>query len=175
MHVQSNFFCNHGSDQGWTCFLSPSLYCSLLPSSQSTHGPFWPRSWHGLLTTGMQSLQSWAGSHYSGLGPPWSGGRSCLWRKKPVVGWCFNGPQRDRPEKAVAPHSSTLAWRIPGMGGAWWAAIYGVAQSWTQLKRLSSSSSSRGTGRGKFPKSVNQKYTSWHGVGTGSREASHTT
>ena len=27
-------------------------------------------------------------------------------------------------------------------GGAWWAAIYGVAQSQTQLKRLSSSSSS---------------------------------
>ena len=25
--------------------------------------------------------------------------------------------------------------------GAWWAAIYGVAQSWTRLKRLSSSSS----------------------------------
>ena len=23
-------------------------------------------------------------------------------------------------------------------GGAWWAAIYGVAQSWTRLKRLSS-------------------------------------
>ena len=31
----------------------------------------------------------------------------------------------------------------PMDGGAWWAAIYGVAQSWTQLKRLSSSSSSR--------------------------------
>ena len=27
--------------------------------------------------------------------------------------------------------------------GAWWAAIYGVAQSWTGLKRLSSSSSSK--------------------------------
>ena len=27
----------------------------------------------------------------------------------------------------------------PRDGGAWWAAIYGVAQSWTQLKRLSSS------------------------------------
>src|SRR5574337_1692738 len=26
--------------------------------------------------------------------------------------------------------------------GAWWAAVHGVAQSWTQLKRLSSSSSS---------------------------------
>ena len=27
--------------------------------------------------------------------------------------------------------------------GAWWAAVYGLAQSWTQLKWLSSSSSSR--------------------------------
>ena len=26
--------------------------------------------------------------------------------------------------------------------GAWWAAVYGVTQSWTRLKRLSSSSSS---------------------------------
>ena len=92
-------------------------------------------------------------------------------------------------EKAMAPHSSTLAWKIPwteepgrlqsmgskrvghdwglrfhfslacigegngnplqcscledpGDGGAWWAAIYGVAQSRTRLKRLSSSSGS---------------------------------
>ena len=29
----------------------------------------------------------------------------------------------------------------PMDGEAWWAAVYGVAQSWTQLKRLSSSSS----------------------------------
>ena len=92
----------------------------------------------------------------------------------------------------MAPHSSTLAWRIPWTeepgrlqsmgslrvghdsttqrlhfhfslscigegngnplqcsflenprdGGAWWAAVYGVAQSRTRLKRLSSSSSS---------------------------------
>ena len=93
-------------------------------------------------------------------------------------------------EKAMAPHSSTLAWKIPWMeepcrlqsmgslrvghdwatslslfifmhwrrkrqptpvflpenprdGGAWWAAVYGVAQSRTRLKWLSSSSSSR--------------------------------
>ena len=26
-------------------------------------------------------------------------------------------------EKEMATHSSVLAWRIPGMGGAWWAAI----------------------------------------------------
>ena len=92
----------------------------------------------------------------------------------------------------MAPHSSTLAWRIPWTeeslvgcspwghqesdtterlhfhfspscigegngnplqrsclenprdGGAWWAAVYGVAQSRTRLKRLSSSSSSSG-------------------------------
>ena len=87
-------------------------------------------------------------------------------------------------EKAMAPHSSTLAWKIPWMeepggpqsmgwlrvgqdsatslsrigegngnplqcsclenprdGGASWAAVYGVAESRTQLKRLSSSSS----------------------------------
>ena len=88
-------------------------------------------------------------------------------------------------EKAMVPHSSTLAWKIPWMeepgrlqsmgslrvrhnwatslslstfmhwrrkwqptsvflpgesrdGGAWWAAVYGVAQSRTWLKRLSS-------------------------------------
>ena len=89
------------------------------------------------------------------------------------------------PDKAMAPHSSTLAWRIPWMEepcrlqsmesdttellhfqsslscigegngnplqcsclenprdkGAWWAAIYGITQSQTRLKRLSSSSS----------------------------------
>ena len=33
----------------------------------------------------------------------------------------------------------------PRDGGAWWAAIYGVAQSQTRLKRLSSSSSSSTT------------------------------
>ena len=50
-------------------------------------------------------------------------------------------------EKAMAPHSSALAWRIPWMeepgssclenprdGGAWWAAISGVAQNRTRLK-----------------------------------------
>ena len=43
-------------------------------------------------------------------------------------------------EKAMAAHSSVLAWRIPGTG-AWWAAVCGAAQSQTRLKRLSSSSS----------------------------------
>ena len=52
----------------------------------------------------------------------------------------------------MATSPSVLAWRIPGTvwgggagvgRGAWWAAVYGVAQSWTRLKQLSSSSSSQ--------------------------------
>ena len=35
----------------------------------------------------------------------------------------------------------------PRDGGAWWAAVYGVTQSQTRLKRLSSSSSSSTSGR----------------------------
>ena len=33
----------------------------------------------------------------------------------------------------MAPHSSTLAWKNPLDGGAWWAAIHGVAKSQTRL------------------------------------------
>ena len=105
-------------------------------------------------------------------------------------------------EKAMAAHSSTLAWKIPWTeepgrlqskgslrvrhdqvtsyfhfslscigegngnplqcsclenprdGGAWWAAVYGVVQSRTRLKRLSSSSNPCwviGEGSGAFP------------------------
>ena len=42
----------------------------------------------------------------------------------------------------MATHSSVLGLENPRDGGAWWAAVYGVAQSQTQLKRLSSSSNS---------------------------------
>ena len=38
-------------------------------------------------------------------------------------------------------HSNVLAWKNPRDGRAWWAAVYWVAQSRTQLKQLSSSSS----------------------------------
>ena len=37
----------------------------------------------------------------------------------------------------MATHSSVFAWRTRD-GGAWWAAVSGVAQSRTQLKQLSS-------------------------------------
>ena len=35
-------------------------------------------------------------------------------------------------EKKIATHSSIVAWRIPRTG-AWWAAVYGVAESLTRL------------------------------------------
>ena len=41
----------------------------------------------------------------------------------------------------MATHFSVLASENPRDGGAQWAAVYGVAQSRTRLKRLSSSSS----------------------------------
>ena len=47
-------------------------------------------------------------------------------------------------EKEMATHSSVLAWRIPGTaepGGL--PSIYGIAQSQTRLKRLSSTQVSR--------------------------------
>ena len=47
----------------------------------------------------------------------------------------------------MATHSSVLAWRIPGMAGPGGAAVYGVAQSRTRLKPLSSSSSSDSDGK----------------------------
>ena len=36
-------------------------------------------------------------------------------------------------EKEMATHSSVLALRILGTGKPGWAAVYGVAQSWTRL------------------------------------------
>ena len=41
--------------------------------------------------------------------------------------------QEDSLEKEVATHSSTLAWKIPWNGGAWEAAVHGVAKSQTRL------------------------------------------
>ena len=43
------------------------------------------------------------------------------------LGW--GGPL----EEGMATHSITLAGRIPMGRGAWWAAVRGVAKSWTLL------------------------------------------
>ena len=65
-------------------------------------------------------------------------GKSHGWRN--LVGYspCFHAL-----EKEIATHPSVLAMRIPGTRKPGWAAAYGVAQSRTRLKRLSSSSSNQ--------------------------------
>ena len=39
-------------------------------------------------------------------------------------------------EKAMAPHSSTLAWKNPMDGEGWWAAVHRVTKDWTQLSNF---------------------------------------
>ena len=51
----------------------------------------------------------------------------------------FLPPANERMEGCTQFERASL-WQNRA-GGAWWAAVYGVAQSWTRLKRLSSSSS----------------------------------
>ena len=36
----------------------------------------------------------------------------------------------------MAPHSSTIAWKNPMDGGAWWAAVHGVAKSRARLSNF---------------------------------------
>ena len=55
-------------------------------------------------------------------------------------------------EKEVATHSSTLAWRIPGTEEPGGLPSYGVAESRTQLKRLSSSNINVHTSNNRTPK-----------------------
>ena len=54
---------------------------------------------------------------------------------------------------------------VPRDGGAWWAAVYGIAQSRTPLKRLSSSSSSKESGGRRLRKKQvapkTQQYTNY--------------
>ena len=42
----------------------------------------------------------------------------------------------------MATHSSILAWRIPMDRAAWWATVHRITNSWTQVKWLSTYSSS---------------------------------
>ena len=53
----------------------------------------------------------------------------------PSLGW------EDPLEESMVTHPNILAWRLPGMVEPVGLPVYGVAQSRTRLKRLSSSSS----------------------------------
>ena len=50
--------------------------------------------------------------------------------------WVQSLGQEDPLEKAMATHSSILAWENPIDRRAWWATVHGVAKSKTLLKQL---------------------------------------
>ena len=47
--------------------------------------------------------------------------------------WVQSLGQEDPLEKEMATDSSTLAWKNPTNGGAWWATVHGVVKSLTRL------------------------------------------
>ena len=47
--------------------------------------------------------------------------------------WVRSLGQEDPLEKEMATHFSTLAWKNPMDGGAWWGTVHGVAKNQTQL------------------------------------------
>ena len=59
--------------------------------------------------------------------------------------------------------------------GAWWAAVYGFAQSWTILKRDSSSSSSSAVQFSSFPQSCMTPWDPMNHTPRDSQESSSTT
>ena len=46
--------------------------------------------------------------------------------------WAQSLGWEDPLEEGMATHSNILAWRIPMARGAFWAAVHGVAKSWTR-------------------------------------------
>ena len=56
-----------------------------------------------------------------------------------IVNWTMVQCSHFQLEKEMATHSKCSCLENPRDGGAWWAAVYGVAKSQTRLKRLSSS------------------------------------
>ena len=45
--------------------------------------------------------------------------------------WVQSMGWEDSLEEGMAIHPSILTWRTPMDRGAWWAAVHGVAKSWT--------------------------------------------
>ena len=167
-----------------------SMYVSwMLMSGSLRQGEWWGHRL--LLSSGVDTILSpttWI-SQQTGFGtdhskkPQLNHRRGCTHRER--IGIQNNDHIGQVMEKAMAPHSSTLVWKIPWTeepgrlqtmgsrrvghdwatslhfslscigegngnplqcsclenprdGGAWWAAVYGVVQSRTRLKRLSS-------------------------------------
>ena len=204
---QSWVFIGRTDAKAETPVLWPPHVKSWLTGKDSDAGGDWGQEKKGTTEDEMAGWHHWLDGNEFGWTPgvgDGQGGLACCgsWGRKEadtteqlnwyyspglIVEWLLIALPRQTLEKAMAPHSSTLAWKIPwteepgglqsmGLrrvrhywaislwlftfmhwrrngnplqcsclqnlrdGGAWWAAVYGVAQSWTQLKWLSSSS-----------------------------------
>jgi len=106
----------------------------------------WLSDWSDLIWSECKKLEKAMATHFSTLA--WK----IPWTEEPGVGCSPCGREESDMtewlhfhfhalEKEMAMHSCSCL-ENPRDRGAWWAAVYGVAQSRTQLKWLSSSSSS---------------------------------
>ena len=93
------------------------------------------QGWSCLTTQGVQlwgrGSQSLVTEHLFLQKPKW-GLKGVLQRQKGRDKPVFGGGDGSPPQRSCLEN--------PRDRGAWWAAVFGVAQSWTRLKRLNSSS-----------------------------------
>ena len=106
------------------------LYSSTSKKGCSCSVSHWPACEHGNLLQPPEHFLTFT------LGPPGPTGMNqasfpifSLWPSNSGL-WGF---LREETEKALAPHSSTLAWKNPMDGGAWWDAVHGFEKSRTRL------------------------------------------
>ena len=117
------------------------LDCELWWGRDAASHSLTPRAWS---SSGTHRTTSWGCSRPDGQDP--IAGRTGLsrhacgpcsltfWVDFPDIG-CFALLSLSQPEKAMAPNSST-SMENPMDGGAWWAAVHGVARSWTRLSNF---------------------------------------
>ena len=119
----------------WFYCVSPSV----MPNSLQLHGLQLTRLLCGIL---QARVLKWVASS-SSRGSSWPGSSALQADSLPseppgkpsrCSGGAFCPPVNGNPLQCSCLEN-------PRDGGAWWAAVYGFAQSWTRLKRLSSSSS----------------------------------
>ena len=58
--------------------------------------------------------------------------KNCLPMQETHEAWVRSLGWGDPPEEEMETHSNILAWKVP-RAEAWWAAVHGVAKSWTHL------------------------------------------
>ena len=152
----SHYVASNSSVTPWTVALqalsSGILQARILEwvSISSSRGSSWLRDRtciSCIFCIGRQILYdraTWEAKEPGGLQPMGSQRVGHNWATSLSLFTLMNWRRKWHPTPVENPRDedSRLNLENPRDGGAWWAAVYGVTQSRTQLKRLSSSSSS---------------------------------